>query len=162
MAPGQGYRECVRSAQVSERRGQEARPGELHLQRLHLKNNGMFRNLTLSLSLRVKWERTGGPGPGTSCMLTSLPQGAAVRPSSSALPHYTSGRFSFYPDCPRPVSPLSCWCPNCDLVSTGPKHTHRVQRKISSLSQCVLCSSISARAGLRWTSSCPSPILSIS
>lgn len=49
VTPGQVYWGCVRGFQVNKGMGQEARPGELHLQRLYLEKNRIPGNSRLEL-----------------------------------------------------------------------------------------------------------------
>lgn len=135
-----GLRGCVRGFQVTERRGQEARPGQ-YIYKGCIWKSGMSGNLTLSLSLRVGWEEHGGPDPGTSCMPASLTWGAAVRPSSAApptlhfwpllLPRLSTVRSHLCPADAQIVSPVTL----APSTVASWVHTDHVQRKIISLSQ---------------------------
>lgn len=125
----------------------------------------MSGNLTLSWSLRVRWEGHGGASPGTSCMRPSITRGAAVRPSSCVpptlhfwllllLPRLSTICFHFCPADAQIVAP----------VTTCPEHScllgaHPPYPKINHLPlPGGLFSSISVNASCSLTPSCPSPL----
>lgn len=146
---------------MTERRAQEARPGAVHLQRMHLEEWNVW-ELELEGGMGGAW----GPGPGTSCMPASLTWGAAVRPSSAApptlhfwlllLPRLSTVCFHLCPADAQVVSPVT------PTLNTVPECTPPCPMKNHLPLSGGLFSSTSAKAGRSLTPSCPYPILSIS
>lgn len=92
---------------MTKRRGQEARPGAVHFQRLHLEEWNVW-------ELDIELELEGGVGgawggqalcaclPDLACQASTCCQ-ASLLSGLYRCPSYISGCF-FYPDCPPSIS----------------------------------------------------------